>query len=62
MTWKDYIRELKKKWLGKQVRFEGSIYTVVDVDVNGVIHINRPTEHNKTTAAFLPHEAREVTK
>lgn len=61
MTWKDYIRELKKKWLGKQVRFEGSIYTVVDVDCNGVLHINRPTEHNKTTAAFLPNEAQEAT-
>lgn len=61
MAWKDYIRELKKKWLGKQVRFEGSIYTVVDVDCNGVLHINRPTEHNKTTAAFLPNEAQEAT-
>ena len=60
MAWKDYIRELKKKWVDKQVSFEGSIYTVVDVDSNGVLHINRPTEHNKTTAAFLPHEAQEA--
>ena len=54
IMWSDYIQRLKDKWIGKQVLFEGKVYTIVDVDMNGILHIDRPTEHNKTTAAFLP--------
>lgn len=58
--WKDYIDGLKTEWIGKTVCFQGEQHKVVDVDYNGVLHIDRPTEHNATTAAFLPHEAQEA--
>lgn len=58
--WSDYIKKLKDEWIGKRVMFEDKAYTVVDVDINGILHIDRPTEHNKTTAAFVPHEVKEV--
>ena len=58
--WSDYIKKLKDEWIGKRVMFEDKTYTVVDVDINGSLHIDRPTEHNKTTAAFEPHEVKEV--
>ena len=58
--WSDYIKKLKDEWIGKRVMFEDKAYTVVDVDINGILHIDRPTEHNKTTAAFEPHEVKEV--
>lgn len=55
--YKDYINRLKQKYVGKKVMFEGKIYNIVDVDYNGVLHIDRPTRCNKTTAAFLDYEA-----
>lgn len=51
-TWKEYIEKLKKKWLGKKVMYDGCQYTIVDVDYNGILHIDRQTKFNKTTAAF----------
>lgn len=55
--WKDYIERLKAEWIGKKVEFDNDIYTIVDVDYNGVLHIDKPTAHNKTTAAYLDYEA-----
>lgn len=51
-TWKEYIERLKTEWVGKKVIFDGEIHTIVDVDYNSILHIDRPTEYNKTTAAF----------
>ena len=59
-SWKQYIEHLKDEWIGKRVMFEERPYIIVDVDYNGIIHIDRPTEHNKTTAAFEPHEAKRA--
>jgi len=58
--WKDYVEELRAEWIGKTVNFQGAQYKIVDVDYNGVLHIDRPTEYNATTAAFLPHEAKQA--
>ena len=59
-TWKEHINDLKTEWIGKKVIFEGNIHTIVDVDYNGILHIDRPTEHNKTTAAFVSYEAKNA--
>ena len=56
--WRDYIERLKKEWLGKKVEFCGKIYNIVDVDYNGIIHIDKESKFNKTTAVYMPHEAR----
>lgn len=57
--WKDYIEKLKKEWIGKRVDFAGKVYNIVDVDYNGIIHIDRPSKFNKTCAVYSPHEARQ---
>lgn len=59
-TWKEYIESLKTEWIGKRVMFGSRPYTIVDVDYNGILHIDRPTERNKTTAAFEPYEAKKA--
>lgn len=59
-SWKAYIEALKAEFIGKNVSYEGKTYNIVDVDYNGIIHINRPTEYNKTTAVYEPHEARKA--
>jgi len=57
--WKDYIEKLKKEWIGKKVEFNNKIYNVVDVDYNGIIHIDRPSKFNTTMAVYQPFEARK---
>lgn len=49
-TYKEYIEELKEKYVGKPVVYEGKSYTVVDVDYNGGLLIDKPAEHTATTA------------
>lgn len=56
-TWKEYIEGLKNEWVGKKVVFEGAVYTVVDVDYNGVLMINKKGKYTETTAAFTPAHA-----
>ena len=48
--YKDWIREQREKWIGKKVIFEGNEYTVVDVDYNGGLLIDKPAEFTDTTA------------
>ena len=59
MAWSEHIKDLKTKWIGKQVEFENKVYNIVDVDYNGILHIDRETEHNKTTAVYEPWEAKQ---
>ena len=59
MAWCEHIKDLKTKWIGKQVEFENKVYNIVDVDYNGILHIDRETEHNKTMAVYEPWEARQ---
>lgn len=58
--WEEYIKyimNLKEKYIGKKVMYENEIYNIVDVDVNGIIHIDKPTKYNKTSAVYFPYEA-----
>lgn len=59
MAYKDYIDNLRKEFVGKKVNFNGSTYTIVMVDYNGMVHIDKPSQYNKTTAVYDPVEARK---
>lgn len=60
MKYKDWIKALEDEFLGKKVMYDGDVYVIVKVDYNGFIHINKPSEHNDTTAVYEPHEARRA--
>ena len=51
-TWAEHVESLAKEYVGVTVRYDGKIYKIVKVDLNGVMHINKPSEHNETTAVF----------
>lgn len=48
--YRDFIQNLKSTWIGKQVTFEGGKYTVVDVDYNGCLLIDKKAQFTDTTA------------
>lgn len=48
MMYKDFIENMKKEWIGKQVSFRGKQYTVIDVDYNGALMINKPTYYHES--------------
>lgn len=48
--YKDWIAELKRKWVAKKVIYEGKKYTVAGVDYNGGLLINKRNRYNNTTA------------
>ena len=48
--YKDWIAELRKKWIGMTVTYEGKQYKVVDVDYNGCLLINKKAQFTDTTA------------
>ena len=58
MAWKDHIESLKKEFIGKQVYYCNEKFTIVNVDYNGLIHINKPSKFNQTTAVYSETEAR----
>lgn len=49
-TWKDYINNLKSQWVGKKVIFDNHTYTVMNVDYNGFLLIDKKAQHTETTA------------
>ena len=50
VTYKEYIENLKREWIGKTVKYKGQSYNVVDVDYNGALHIDLPAQFTSTTA------------
>lgn len=54
MAYKDYIASLKRRWVGRRVTLEDGEYTVVDVDYNGMLLIDKPAQYTDTTA-IAPH-------
>lgn len=50
MAYRDYIERMKQRWIGRRVLFEGQPYTVVDVDYNGSLMIDKPARFTATTA------------
>ena len=51
-TWKNYIEEMRKEWIGRIVKFDGIEYTVVDVDYNGSLMIDKKARFTDTTAVL----------
>ena len=51
-TWAEYVKSLADEYTGVKVHYDGKTYKIVKVDYNGVMHINKPSEHNETTAVF----------
>ena len=45
MTYKEFIENKKATLIGKKVSYHGNEYTVVDVDYNGMLLINRPHKY-----------------
>lgn len=50
MTYKELVAEDRARFIGKKVKYEGGIYTIVDVDYNGALMIDRETRFTDTTA------------
>lgn len=50
MTYKELVAEDRTRFIGKKVKYEGGIYTIVDVDYNGALMIDRETRFTDTTA------------
>ena len=44
MSWSEHIEKLREEYIGRKVRYQGRIHTIVDVDYNGILHIDLPTE------------------
>lgn len=40
-TYREWIKSLREKWIGKIVKFNGEKYKVVDVDYNGQQRFHR---------------------
>lgn len=45
-----YYEEMRRDWIGRKVIFEGQTYTVVDVDHNGGLLIDKKARFTDTTA------------
>ena len=50
MTYREGIEAMRRQWRDREVIFEGTVYTVLDVDYNGSLLINKPDEFKATTA------------
>ena len=50
MTYREMIKTMRLEWTGARVLFEGTEYSVVDVDYNGALLIDKPARYTETTA------------
>ena len=50
MKWRDHIEALRRHWRDRKVEYEGTVYTVIDVDYNGALLIDKPAQFTATTA------------
>lgn len=48
--YKDYIETLRRRYVGKRAQYAGAEYTIVSVDYNGFLLINKPGRYTATTA------------
>ena len=53
MTYKEWIDNLKRKWIGKKVTYDSEKYRVVDVDYNGFLLIGKKESRIGTTAIAI---------
>lgn len=49
-TYREWIEKLKDQWIGEKVIFGNKQYTVIDVDYNGALLINKKARMTDTTA------------
>lgn len=54
-----YLEELKNKWMDRKVIFEGIVYTVIGIDSNGALLIDKADQF-KTDTAVAPYMVEEV--
>lgn len=50
MDYKDYIRQMREKWIGKRISYEGKEYNVIGVDYNGMLLIDKKGKFTDDTA------------
>ena len=50
MTYKEMIENMRREWIGARVLYEGEKYTVVDIDYNAGLLIDKPARFTDTTA------------
>ena len=48
--YREFIENKKRFWVGKKVMYAGEQHTVVGIDYNGALLIDRPTQWNETTS------------
>lgn len=51
--YKDFISKRKSEWVGKKVVYENQQFTVVDVDYNGMLLIDKKARFTDTTAVDI---------
>ena len=54
MLYKDYVQSLRDKFIGAVVYYDGERHTVVDVDYNGALLIDRPASINSALSWQRP--------
>lgn len=52
-SYQEYLRSMYAKYIGARVRYNGRSYKVIDVDYNGFLLIDIPSDHAETTAVNL---------
>lgn len=50
MTYKEMIENMRQEWIGANILYEGEKYTVVGVDYNAALLIDKPARFTDTTA------------
>ena len=50
MTYKEMIENMRREWIGAIVLYEGEKYTVVGIDYNAGLLIDKPARFTDTTA------------
>ena len=53
MTYRESIEAMKREWRDRKVEYDGKIYSVLDVDYNGALLIDKPDEFKATTAVSV---------
>lgn len=53
MTYRQHIEELRSELIGREISYKGERHTIVDVDYNGSILIDKPARFTDTTAVEI---------
>lgn len=53
MTYRQHIEELRAEWIGREISYKGERHTIVGVDYNGSILIDKPARFTDTTAIAI---------